>query len=165
MMSALPSSSGKRVPTQGREGIDLNNLDRSVSSATDFDRFVNGGWYDRTPIPVGHPAFGSFGELRLANQQRFQEILAAALSADAPKGSAMQKLGDFYASGMDVERLNALGAAPLTPFLRRVDDISLSNPEGLEEAFGWLARHRVPTPRHSRCWEMMPILHVKTQRQ
>lgn len=140
-LHAMASAGAAVTSDAANTGIDLDNLDPSIRPQDDFDRFANGGWFDRTTIPDGHPAWSSFGELRLANQRRFQEILEAAMVAHAPKGSAMQKLGDFYVSGMDVERLNAANAEPLAHFLDRIRG-TLST-SAIKDALVWLTIHKM----------------------
>lgn len=131
--------------TTSGTGIDLDNLDRSARPQDDFFQHVNGGWLDQVVLPPGVPGFGNFGVLRKANAERLQATVEAAMNGTAAPGSHQQVLGDFYASGMNAERLNQLGAEPLQSFLRQIEDISLSDPEMLEEAIGWLLRHKIPT--------------------
>lgn len=45
---------------------------------------------------------------------------AVVKSASASKASPTQQVGDFYASGMDVERLTALGVSPVDPRFWRI---------------------------------------------
>jgi putative endopeptidase len=47
-------------------------------------------------------------------------IKEAAASANAPKGSARQQVGDFYKAAMDNERRQTLGLKPLEPDLKRI---------------------------------------------
>lgn len=140
--SVAANSSASAFATRG---IDLGNLDTSVRPQDDFFRFVNGGWLDNVVLPPGVPGFGNFGALRKANSDRLQATVEAAMQGNAEPGSHQQVLGDFYASGMDVERLNQLGAAPLQVFLKMVEDISPGQPGKLEECVAWLLRHRIPT--------------------
>ncbi|HCT23666.1 MAG TPA: peptidase M13, partial [Chitinophagaceae bacterium] len=42
---------------------------------------------------------------------------------DHPKGSAEQKVGDFYASGMDTVAIEKAGYAPLKPMLAKIDAV------------------------------------------
>src|SRR5258708_5597214 len=41
-------------------GFDFANLDRSASACQDFNRFANGGWVDKNPIPAAYSRWGRF---------------------------------------------------------------------------------------------------------
>lgn len=142
MLGVMAPPVGVRAAaTQSGTGIDLKNLDLTVRPQDDFYQFVNGGWFAANPIPPGEPAWSSFGELRLANQQRFQTLLHEAMRSDAPPGSVEKLLGDFYFSGMDVSGLNAAGAQPLAPFLDQIGAIrSIAT---LQDALAWLNVHKM----------------------
>jgi predicted metalloendopeptidase len=101
--------------------IDRTNLDPAADPCTDFDRFANGGWKDRTPIPAKYPSFGSFQQLREDTQDRLRKLLdAAATNEKAPPGSVERKLGDFWAAAMDEKAIEKAGLDPLRPELARI---------------------------------------------
>ena len=94
--------------------IDPKNMDTSVKPEDDFYLFANGGWIKSNPMPPEYSRWGSFNELVEKNNDALHEIAekaAAATPKDAKKPKAaspdVQKVGDFYASGMD--------EAPSTP--------------------------------------------------
>lgn len=137
------ASAGAAATTSGdaNSGIDPNNLDRSVKPSDDFYRFVNGGWLATNPIPPSEPAWGSFGVLRLANQDKLQAILEEAAKSNAASGTTQQKIGDFYASGMDEATLNQAGAAPLVEFLAKID--AIQSPADLQNVLAWFHSHKI----------------------
>jgi len=55
---------------------------------------------------------------------RLQGILDSVAKAKNTVGSIEQKLGDFYASGMDTNTINQRGYEPVKPILARIDSIS-----------------------------------------
>ena len=90
---------------------------------TDLDKHVNARWMAANPIPDDKSSWVNFIILRdrsLGVQQQLVEGLAK--TKNAP-GSNAQKIGDVYASGLDVQRLNREGVAPLQPTLARIDAI------------------------------------------
>jgi putative endopeptidase len=112
---AAPARGGARKP------IDPANMDTSVRPGDDFYRYANGTWLEKNPIPASESRWGAFAEVQEANYQVLRQILeAAAQRTDAPKGSALQMVGDFYASAMDSARAEADGAKPLDDELRRI---------------------------------------------
>src|SRR5690349_12958707 len=106
-------------------GFDPANLDRSCKPCDDFFKFANGGWLARNPIPAAHPGWGNFNKLQEQNQEKLHEILEeAARNTKAARGSNEQKIGDFYASGMDTAKIEAEGVKPLAAELERIDKIN-----------------------------------------
>ena len=55
---------------------------------------------------------------------RLQGILDSVSKADNTAGSIEQKLGDFYASGMDTATINQGGYDPVKPVLASIDGIN-----------------------------------------
>src|ERR1043166_10346380 len=44
-------------------GFDFTSIDRSVSACQDFNRFANGGWIAKNPIPGAYSVWGRFTQL------------------------------------------------------------------------------------------------------
>jgi predicted metalloendopeptidase len=99
--------------------IDPGNLDRNAKPADDFYMFANGGWLARHPIPPEFSRWGAFEELAERNNSDLREILerCARDSAVGSAASIQQKVGDFYASGMDEQGVAEAGLKPLQPEL------------------------------------------------
>ena len=117
--------------------FDVANIDPKVKPSENFFLFANGAWIAKNPIPPEFSRWGSFVELQERNLATLKEIADfAAKQGDAPKGSALQKIGDFYASGMDEAQIEKEGAAPLNDELARIAAIK-DRPE-LASALGRL---------------------------
>ena len=106
-------------------GVPVANIDRSVAACTDFDAFANGQWRATHPMP----GIQTVWDIRAVTQDgtlaRLRSIAEedARKAADAPRGSAAQLTGDFYAACMDEPRVNALGLKPLAALLRGIATI------------------------------------------
>ncbi|MDT7541925.1 MAG: putative endopeptidase [Acidobacteriota bacterium] len=110
--------------TTGHGGIDLANLDKSVNPCNDFYQFANGGWLAKNPIPAAYPAWGVGNVLDEQNQNTVRQIVeAAAKNASATKGSNEQKVGDYYASCMAEDKIEAAGLTPLASEFALIDKI------------------------------------------
>jgi len=107
--------------------LDLSSIESGVSPSDDFYQHANGGWLARNPIPPEFSIWGGFAELAERNRAILHEILEKTAQADslakAEPGSIQQKLGDFYASGMDEGTINREGVSPLQTELRRIDQV------------------------------------------
>lgn len=104
-----------------RSGIELSELSNTVRPQDDLFRHVNGAWLERTEIPDDKARWGSFHLIAEQAEKDVREIIQD--SVDADNGTETRKLGDLFASFMDTERIEALGAAPLQGQLARVDRI------------------------------------------
>ena len=103
--------------------FDTKNMDTVGQAGGRLLLYANGGWLKRTPIPPEYARWGSFNELIEKNNDALHEITEKAAKA-APKETSkdkvekaasadLQKVGDFYASGMDREK-NQRGTSEAT---------------------------------------------------
>ena len=107
--------------TKLTSGIDIAELDERVRPQDDMFRHVNGQWIDRTPLPEDRARYGSFAVLAENAETAVRDIITGT-DAPAPGSFAKteaEKVAALYASFMDVERIDALGAAPIQPDLSR----------------------------------------------
>src|ERR1039457_3700471 len=80
----------------------IANMDTSVSPAKDFFRYANGTWIKHNPIPASESQWGVGNLVQEETYTRLREInKIAAGNKSAKSNSAMQKIGDFYYTGMD----------------------------------------------------------------
>ena len=98
-------------------------LDPHVSPAQSFYGFANGGWQKSNPIPGAYSSWGTFNILQVRNQKIIRQLIADAAKGHAPLGSTEQKVGDFYASGMDEKLIEQVGVSPLSPELDAIAGI------------------------------------------
>jgi putative endopeptidase len=98
----------------GSFGFDMTGKDTSVAPGDDFYAFANGTWARNTPIPEDKSNFGMFTLLADLSQERTRAIL------DEARGDAGSRIGSAYASYLDEARVEALGMAPIQPWLNRV---------------------------------------------
>jgi len=101
-------------------GIDAPGMDRAVKPGDDFYRFANGTWLRNSDIPADR---GSIGASLVAGERaeaRLTEIVRMAASGNAPPGSDLRKIGDFYRSYLDTTAIEAAGLAPIRPLLSEI---------------------------------------------
>jgi putative endopeptidase len=138
-VAALTALAGAMTRAQGpRSGLDVSGFDRTVAPQDDLYRHVNAGWLARVTIPGDRVTFGAFAELQDKTEADLRAIIEElAARPDRPRGSPAQQIADLYASVVDEERIEQLGAAPIQPELARIDAIR-STPDLAAEA-GYLS--------------------------
>ncbi|MFN3708597.1 M13 family metallopeptidase [Microcella sp.] len=123
-------------------GILRDELDPSIRPQDDLYRHVNGRWLGRTEIPADKARYGSFMVLAEEAEKAVRSIIEEAQSAEP--GTEERKVGDLYASFMDEERIEALGAEPLAPLLAQID--AIADRDALITTIGRLQREGVSGP-------------------
>jgi putative endopeptidase len=126
--SAMETAAPAAAPSNTLgSGIDTANFDTSVRPGDDFYAYVNGTWLANTPMPSDKSNYGSFTALADDAEAYLREIIEAAAAQDAAPGSDAQKVGDFFQSFMDEERIEVLGAEPLQATLAEIAAITDKN--------------------------------------
>ena len=102
----------------------VTNRDTLVNPADDFFKYANGGWFKNNPIPSTEQSNGIFRTIAdTINNQIKQICEKSAQDKSAEIGSNKQKIGDFYASGMDSITINKAGISPLKLEFAKIDAI------------------------------------------
>ena len=112
--SSTPSPSDLKV-------FDPSLIDTAVDPCENFYRFSCNGWFKKNPLPPDQTSYGRFTELAELNRLHLRQILENAASAHPESRMPNeQKIGDEYASCMDVEAINKAGLTALKPELDRI---------------------------------------------
>ncbi|OOG73664.1 M13 family metallopeptidase [Algoriphagus sp. A40] len=106
-----------------REFVEVAGIDQSIKPGDNFFMHVNGRWYDTARIADDQVGVGSYSFLNIPQRQLLENILEEVSAQTHPIGSNEQKVGDFYASGMATEVINARGYEPIQPLLNEIDGI------------------------------------------
>ncbi len=105
------------MSTPTRSGLDLRFVDPAVRPQDDLFAHLNGAYLREHEIPADRAQDGAFRDLRDRAEADVRAIVEEAASAD---GDEARKIAALYASFMDVDRVEALGTAPLQPLLDEV---------------------------------------------
>lgn len=101
----------------------IEGIDSSIKPGDNFFMYVNKKWYDTAQIPPSQSGVGAYMFMNYPQRLRLQGILDSVSHTENKAGSIEQKLGDFYASGMDTATINRQGYEPIRPLLARIDSI------------------------------------------
>lgn len=105
------------------EDVLVTNRDTLVDPSTDFFHYANGGWFKKHPIPASEKSNGIFRMIQDTINNQIKTICLKSAESNAEKGSTKQKIGDFYASGMDSVTINKLGITPLDKEIIKIEAV------------------------------------------
>ncbi len=123
------------------QGIDRAHMDTSIRPQDDLFGHVNGRWLQTAEIPGDRGRYGAFDMLREASEEAVRGLIERAAATEAPPDTEAGKVGALYASFMDTERIEELGARPLVQDLRAIAGVSDSS--GVAGVCADLQRHGV----------------------
>ena len=142
LVAAILQLSPQATAQSTSRGIDPANMCNTCNACEDFYLYANGGWLAKNEIPAAFSTWGTTSNLREKNVGVLRQILEeAAKNTAAPKDSLEQKTGDFYASCMDEQRIEAAGAKPLAAELAAIS--KMKSVKDLPAAVGRLHNMRV----------------------
>ncbi|MCW3110049.1 MAG: putative metalloendopeptidase [Segetibacter sp.] len=107
-----------------RKFIETAYMDPTVKPGDNFFLYVNGGWLKTAVIPPTETSLGSALEVYNRTKEHLKLILDSVSHVSQPKGSIEQKVGDFYASGMDSVTIEKRGYDPVKPYLQKIDALT-----------------------------------------
>ena len=96
-------------------GFSVKKMNPKIAPGKDFVGYANGRWEKQARLLPGQAQLNALVVAKRVVDSQLMTLMqeASRKSAKAPKGSPLQQVGDFYLSGMDVARLEELGASPL----------------------------------------------------
>ncbi|SEA49197.1 M13 family metallopeptidase [Pedobacter hartonius] len=118
-----PSTKDSGVPER-TVFFDKSGMDTTVNPGDDFYRYANGKWYKETKIPASQSSWGTFNILADDNIKNLHGILDSLKTLSPAEGSKEQKIGDFYASGLDTVTIDKKGYDPIKPELAKIAAIN-----------------------------------------
>lgn len=137
----LAFKAGKETPSKA---IDVTNFDKSVRPQDDFFTYVNGNWIKKAEIPKSEGSFGVFNQLDDKSKETILAIVNdLASKPNLPQNTNEQRIGDFYASGMDSAAIERNGLSPLAEEFQVILDLQSS--DGLAKVVAEQHKIQLPT--------------------
>lgn len=101
-------------------GLDRSYMDTAVSPCKDLYDYANGA-FAKVAIPGEYACYGVNQEIDERNNTILKGILEESARPCSPEGTlTQQRVGDFYASGMDEAAIEREGLRPLAPWFRDI---------------------------------------------
>ena len=99
-------------------------MNPDIRPQDDLFGHVNGRWLDETEIPSDRSSWGPFVELADVAEQQVRDIITSLAETPADElDEDARKIGDLYASFMDEEAIERLGAQPIQPLVNAVEGL------------------------------------------
>ena len=102
--------------------LNISAFDPDIRVEDDLFRHVNGPWLRTAQIPADRATAGAFMTLFDDAEQKVRSIIETCQAN--PTSDEERKIGDLYASFIDEERAEELGATPVADDLARIDAIT-----------------------------------------
>ncbi|KJR05247.1 M13 family metallopeptidase [Gordonia sihwensis] len=112
------------VTIEQTSGLDLEWVEPSVRAADDLFTHVNGKWIASHRIPDDRSIDGAFHVLRDNAEEDVRAIVEECAEGSPEPGTPAARIGDLYASFMDVDRVEELGVAPIADQLQEIAGVS-----------------------------------------
>jgi len=122
-LALMTTACNSKKDAANQAGIDLANLDTTVSPHVDFYKYACGGWMKNNPLTGEYSRFGSFDKLAENNQKQLKGLITDIAAKPSVQGSVEQKIGDLYNQAMDSTKLNADGYKPLQADLKKIASV------------------------------------------
>ena len=108
----------------GKPAIDLANFDNSTAPGEDFYQYACGGWMEANPLTAEYARYGIFDQLDKENQEKLKTLIEDLNSTPQAEGSVGAKIQTMYALGLDMDKRNADGAAPVMKQIEEIKAVS-----------------------------------------
>jgi putative endopeptidase len=116
----------------------LTHRDTTTNPTDDFFQYANGGWFKQNPIPTTESSNGIFQLINDTINSQIKKICERSAATSSARGSNKQKIGDFYASGMDSLRIEQMGIQPIQSELKIIN--ACTNLGQVVQTFAFLHR-------------------------
>jgi len=144
ILLSLIAGPGRSLGAAAAPALDKKNMDLTQKPGDDFFRYANGAWIRGLAMPADKSEYDAFDQVREQNRAKLHELFEAlaAGAGSAVKGTAAQKVGDFYAMAMDTAKVESAGFMPLNDDFARI--AKAASPAEIQDLLASLHRDNIP---------------------
>ncbi len=132
----LPWSGSPLHAEEAPRPVEPKFFDAKIKPEENFFQYANNGFFQKAAIPGDRTQWGVDEEVQERTEAVLRGIVEECAKTPGAPGTARQKVGDLFASGMDEATVNAQGASPLAPQFEMIGKIA--DPRSLADAIGRL---------------------------
>ena len=121
-MAALAIASGTAANAEHLKSVNPAYIDNSIPAGEDFYMHVNKGWMDSHPLTAEYARYGVFNILADSAEAKVKEIVLNLGATNPEPGTNAYKIWTLYSQGMDLDRRNADGIAPIADDLKIIEN-------------------------------------------
>ena len=135
LLSAAAASMALSANAEHLKSINASEIANDISAKEDFYRHVNQKWMDNNPLTPEHARYGKFNILDDSSKNRVRRIVTNLAATNPEPGSVAYKIATIYEAAMDSTTRNKLGATPIQPLLKKVENAKDAD---MEDIFLWM---------------------------
>ena len=113
-------------------------IDNSIPAGDDFYMHVNKGWMEAHPLTAEYARYGVFNILADSAEAKVKDIVLNLGATNPERGSNAAKIWTLYSQGMDLDRRNRDGIAPIVDDLLKIEN---AKPEEMEDLLLWMHKY------------------------
>ena len=123
-LAVVSAAGAARAADSALPGFVPGYRDTTCPPCKDFFRYTTGAWMDTVQIPASYTGIGAGRELYDRNAVVLYDVLEGTRkNVASEKDPTIKKLGEFYGSCMDSDRVEREGAKPIEAELARIASI------------------------------------------
>jgi endothelin-converting enzyme/putative endopeptidase len=129
-LAFAPSHAAGQQAAKPAQGATAN---MTMLPGEDFFNYANAEWLKKTEIPSDKSSWGAMGQLAEETNDRIVKLIEG-VAAQKDASAEARKVADYYGAYMNEKAIEEKGAAPLKPFLAKID--AIKDKAGLTRALG-----------------------------
>lgn len=98
-------------------------MDKTIKPGDDFYKYANGTWIKNNPIPEQYSRYSSFEKLQELNLKQLRYLFENVVNLPENNSIIHKKIGNFYNSGIDSAKIEAIGISLIKKELVKISEI------------------------------------------